>query len=172
MQSLLDTMFIKRFCLPTNVDIKSFENGDEKINSCRCSSYNHSACIIKGKNNKLQVLSFGFNQMGDDKCNKPGIHAEQDAVSKLIPLKNKKRLEIVNILVVRLSSKNKLQLSKPCNRCINTMNIMPIKKGYKIQNIYYSNEESTIVKTSLYNLEKEEKHYSRYYRQRIKKINE
>jgi cytidine deaminase len=167
MQSLLDTMFLKRFCLPTNANIQSFENGDEKINSCRCSSYNHSACIIKGKINKLQVLSFGFNQMGDEKGVKPGIHAEQDAVSKLVPLKYKKRLEIVNILVIRLSSKNKLQLSKPCNRCINTMNILPIKKGYKIQNIYYSDSTNNIVKISLKNLEKEEKHYSKYDRQRL-----
>jgi cytidine deaminase len=167
MQSLLDTMFLKRFCLPTNANIQSFENGDEKINSCRCSSYNHSACIIKGKINKLQVLSFGFNQMGDEKGIKPGIHAEQDAVSKLVPLKYKKRLEIVNILVIRLSSKNKLQLSKPCNRCINTMNILPIKKGYKIQNIYYSDSTNNIVKISLKNLEKEEKHYSKYDRQRL-----
>ena len=63
MLSLLDTMFIKRFCLPVNSNIQSFENGDEKISSFRCSSYNHSACIIKGKLNKLQVLSFGFNQI-------------------------------------------------------------------------------------------------------------
>jgi len=167
MQSLLDTMFLKRFCLPLNSDIQSFENGEEKINACRCSSYNHSACIIKGKINKLKVLSFSFNQMGDEKGSKPGIHAEQDAVSKLIPLKYKKRLENVNILVIRLSSKNKLQLSKPCNRCIKTMNIMPIKKGYKIQNIYYSDSTNNIVKISLKNLEKEEKHYSKYDRQRL-----
>jgi len=165
--SLLDTMFIKRFCLPINTNIQSFENGDTKINACRCSSYNHTACIIKGKLNKLQVLSFGFNQMGHEKCNKPGIHAEHDAVSKLIPLKYKKRLEIVNLIVIRLSSKNKLQLSKPCNRCINTMNILPIKKGYKIQNIFYSDDKNNIVKISLKKLEKEEKHYSKYDRQRL-----
>ena len=167
MLSLLDTMFIKRFCLPVNANIQSFENGEEKINSCRCSSYNHSACIIKGKLNKLQVLCFGFNQMGDDKCNKPGIHAEHDAVSKLMPSKYKKRLEIVNLLVIRLSSKNKLQLSKPCYRCINTMNILPIKKGYKIQNIYYSDDKNNIIKIPLKKLEKEEKHYSKYDRQRL-----
>ena len=167
MLSLLDTMFIKRFCLPTNTNIQSFENGNEKISACRCSSYNHIACIIKGKINKLQVLTFGFNQMGDEKYNKPGIHAEHDAVSKLIPLKYKKRPEIVNLLVIRLSSKNKLQLSKPCNRCINTMNILPLKKGYKIQNIYYSDDKNNIIKISLKNLEKEEKHYSKFDRQRL-----
>ena len=110
--------------------------------------------------------------MGDSSGINPGIHAEHDAIAKLIPLRRKKKLESINILVIRLSGKNKLQSSKPCSSCIKIMQTLPIKKGYKIQNIYYSNEESTIVKTSLYNLEKEEKHYSRYYRQRIKKINE
>ena len=167
MLSLLDTMFIKRFCLPINANIQSFENGDEKINSCRCSSYNHIACIIKNKKNKLQVLSFGFNQMGDEKYNKPGIHAEQDAVSKLKSLKYKKHPEIVNLLVIRLSSKNKLQISKPCNRCINTMNFLPIKKGYKIQNIYYSDDKNSIVKIPLKKLEKEEHHYCKYDRERL-----
>jgi len=167
MLSLLDTMFKKRFCLPINSNIQSFENGDEKINSCLCSSYNHIACIIKNKKNKLTVLSFGFNQMGDEKYNKPGIHAEQDAVSKLTSLKDKKHPEIVNLIVIRLSSKNKLQISKPCNRCIKTMNNIPIKKGYKIKNIYYSDDKNNIVKTSLKKLEKEEHHYCKYDRERL-----
>ena len=47
--------------------------------------------------------------MGDTYGKMPGIHAECDALSKLMPLKNKKRLESINILVVRLSSKNKIQ---------------------------------------------------------------
>jgi hypothetical protein len=47
------------------------------------------------------------------------------------------------------------------------MNILPIKKGYKIQNIYYSDSTNNIVKISLKNLEKEEKHYSKYDRQRL-----
>ena len=48
------------------------------------------------------------------------------------------------------------------------MNIIPEKKGYKIQNIYYSDSEGNIIKTSLESLDSEEKHYSRYYKQRQK----
>ena len=58
---------------------------------------------------KVRILSFGVNQMGDSAGKNPGIHAECDALTKLMPLKNKKRLESINLLVVRFSPKNKIQ---------------------------------------------------------------
>ena len=166
MNNLLDTMFIKRFCLPSNTDIKMYENGDSNISSCICGNYNHISCILQGRGNpkKARILSFGVNQMGDVDRNTPGLHAECDAISKLIPLKSKKKLEIINIIVVRLSSKNKIQSSKPCSNCIDIMLRFPPKKGYRIQNIYYSDLFGNIVKTSLNTLEREERHYSRFYR--------
>ncbi len=122
--------------------------------------------FYKGKGNlkKVRILSFGVNQMGDTDGNAPGIHAECDAISKLIPLKLKKKLENINIIVIRLSTKNKIQSSKPCSNCIETMINLPPKKGYKVQNIYYSDVFGDIVKTSLNTLEKEERHYSKFYR--------
>jgi cytidine deaminase len=122
--------------------------------------------FYKGKGNlkKARILTFGVNQMGDSDGNAPGIHAECDAISKLIPLKPKKKLENINILVIRLSTKNKIQSSKPCSNCIETMINLPPKKGYRVQNIYYSDMFGDIVKTSLNTLEKEERHYSRFYR--------
>lgn len=105
--------------------------------------------------------------MGDTDGLKPGIHAEYDSIRKLIPLKRRKRLENINILVIRLSGKNKLQSSKPCINCINMMKTLPEKLGYKIQYVYYSNENGEIVKSNLKNLEEEEPHYSRYYRNKI-----
>ena len=47
--SIFDTLFIKRFCLPANVDISLYEIGDAKITSCLCGNYNHAACILQGK---------------------------------------------------------------------------------------------------------------------------
>ena len=99
----------------------------------------------KGAMKKARILSFGVNQMGDINGNTPGIHAEEDALSKLMPLKYKKRLEPINLLVIRLSSKNKLQSSKPCSNCIKLLSIIPKKKGYKIENIYYSDENGDII---------------------------
>ena len=113
---------------------------------------------------KARILSYGVNTMGDSKGLQPGIHAEHDAIRKLIPLRRNKKLVNINILVIRLSGKNKLQSSKPCINCINMMKILPIKLGYKIQNIYYSNENGEIIKTSLTSLDNEDKHYSRFYR--------
>lgn len=114
---------------------------------------------------KNNILCFGMNQMADSDGLKAGIHAEQDAINKLKPLKYKKKLETINILVIRVSTKNKLQSSKPCANCIEYMKNVPIKKGYKVQNVYYSDNTENIVKTSLTSLDNEEKHYSRFYRQ-------
>lgn len=49
MYSLIDTLFIKRFCLPINADIESYETGMKNIDSCLCGHYNHASCILKGK---------------------------------------------------------------------------------------------------------------------------
>lgn len=118
----------------------------------------------KGDLKKVRVLSYGVNKMGDSEGVNPGIHAEYDAITKLIPLKKRKKLENINLLVIRLSGKNKLQSSKPCSNCIHTMKILPEKKGYKIQNIYYSDSNGNIVKTTLSNLDNEEKHFSKFYK--------
>lgn len=123
--------------------------------------------LFKGKNatmKKARILSFGTNMMGDSDGIEPGIHAEHNALIKLKPLKFKKKLESINLLVIRLSKTNKIQSSKPCSNCIKIIDLIPKKKGYKIKNIYYSDNEGNIVKTTLNNLKNEEQHYSRYYR--------
>jgi hypothetical protein len=164
-------LFTKRFCLPSNSDIKQYENGEKKVNSCLCGHYNHISCLFQSNwcfdKNKLKILSLGVNSMGDSLGIKPGIHAEYDAIRKLPPLKRKKRLENINILVIRLSGKNKLQQSKPCYNCIKTMRILPIKLGYSIKNVYYSDNNGKILKTTLRELESEEAHYSRFYKRMI-----
>lgn len=169
MESIFDILFIKRFCLPSNTDISNYENGKSQISSCMCGNYNHVSCIIQGKNyiwKKVNILNFGFNRIGDIDGNHAGVHAEHDAINKLKPLERKKNLECINMLVVRISKHNKLQNSKPCANCIEIMKILPEKKGYRIRNIYYSNENEEIVKISLKNLENEELHYSKFYRRK------
>lgn len=49
MSQIFDTMFIKRFCLPSDVDISSYEIGMSHISSCLCGNYNHACCILQGK---------------------------------------------------------------------------------------------------------------------------
>ena len=119
---------------------------------------------------KTKILSFGVNQSSNSDCITAEIHAEQDAINKLKPLKYKKKLESINILVIRLSSKNKLQSSKPCANCIESMKNNPTKKGYKIQNVYYSDSEGNIIKTNLVSLDNEEKHISGFYKLKLKNL--
>ncbi len=104
--------------------------------------------------------------MGDSSGNKPGVHAEHDAINKLKPIKRKNNLQNVNLLVIRLSKQNKLQSSKPCENCLKILKTLPEKKGYKIKNIYYSDEHGDIVKSCLRNLENEELHYSKFFRKK------
>lgn len=98
--------------------------------------------------------------------NVPGIHAEHAAINKLKPSYRKKRLQTINLLVIRISKNNKLQSSKPCTNCIQNMKTLPEKKGYKIKNVYYSNNDGDIVKSNFQILEKEEQHLSRFYRRK------
>ena len=157
MDKLLEQMFIKRYCLPFDTNISLYTEGTcTNISSCVCGHYNHISCILQ----KDQVLSFGVNLMGNGKI--PGIHAECAAISKLMPIRNKKRLKSINLVVIRISPKNKIQSSKPCNNCIKTMRVLPKKLGYIIKHIYYSTSDGTIIKTTLSSLEIDEKHYSRY----------
>ena len=166
MQNVFDTMFIKRFCLPVDTDINLYENGQINTKQCLCDNYNHISCILQGGS----ILSYGINKIGDAKCVNAGVHAEHDAILKLLPLKRQKRLKHVSILVIRLSVKNKLQSSKPCGNCIDIMKTLPIKFGYRIKDVYYSNNEGNIVKTNLNKLDNEEKHYSSFYRKRNIKL--
>ena len=140
----------------------------EKRMLTRASAERIITCHVFYKGNgdmkKVRILSFGVNQMGDSNGITPGVHAEQDALDKLIPLRKKKKKDSINLLVIRLSTKNKLQSSKPCSICIEKMKIIPAKKGYKIHYINYSDGEGKIIKTTLASLDSEEKHYSRYYR--------
>lgn len=118
----------------------------------------------KGKLKNFNILSYGVNVYADIDGKTPGIHAEHDSIMKLPYMKCKKRLESVNILVVRLSKTNKLQCSKPCHNCINMLSVYPKIKGYNIRHVYYSNEHGEITRTSLSKLEREQQHYSRYYK--------
>ena len=53
--------------------------------------------------------------MGDSDGLEPGIHAEHNALLKLKPIKIKRKLESINLLVVRFSKTSKIQSSKPAS---------------------------------------------------------
>lgn len=119
---------------------------------------------------KANILSIGYNRMGEKNGLYPGVHAEHDAINKLKPLSRNKHLKAVNLLVIRVSKNNKLQSSKPCANCIKIIKSLPIKKGYRVRNIYYSDDNGNIIKTNINNLEKDELHYSKFFRKKMRNI--
>lgn len=54
--SIFDTLFIKRFCLPSNVDISSYETGNSSNSPCLCGNFNHACCILKGKERNFKKV--------------------------------------------------------------------------------------------------------------------
>jgi ribosomal protein L34E len=151
-----------------NLELMHFHHASVEI-STMC----HAFYKPKGKGkvdmNDANVLCFGLNTLGNIEGTVPGVHAEHDAILKLRPLKRKKKLMPINMLVVRLSKINKLQSSKPCHNCIHMMKTLAPMRGYSIKNVYHSNKDGEIIKTNLSELGSEEKHISKYYRQQRKK---
>lgn len=79
------------------------------------------------------------------------IHAEHQAISKL--KRRSGHIKKVDLIVVRINKTNFFSNSKPCMKCLEKIRYMPIKKGYKIKNIYYSNEKGNIIKCKTNKLE-------------------
>jgi len=162
MNTIMDTMFLKRFCLPSNTDLDEFKNNNIKIRNCICGNYFHVSCAFQGNYN---VLSYGMNKYTDSEGTLPSIHAEIDAILRLPFVKNKKKLIKINLLVIRFLKSGQLASSKPCFNCIQNMVYIPKKRGYKIEDIYYSENNETIIKTNINKLLNElNPHVSSYYR--------
>jgi deoxycytidylate deaminase len=91
------------------------------------------------------------------------IHAEQDMIRKLKPVKG--RPVKCNVLIVRYcySDKENKQIvfrsSYPCANCIYSLFIQAREKGYLIKNIYYSTDHNTIQKQSMTSIIYDEKKY-------------
>ena len=159
MESLLEYLYVKRFSLSCNY---SSTASAEKSKCQDCHNYNHICCLYKSTPHldKANIVSIGINQIhGTHYLQR--VHAECDAILKLKKLRRKKPI-CLNLLVIRISSTKKLQTSKCCKHCIQLLKKMPLKKGYIIKNIYYSNQKEEIIKTTLPQLEKDEAHCSRH----------
>ena len=127
--------------------------------------------VIK-KNNILNVLSYGINTY-DDSRSEGTTHAEINAIKNIVSRSNNgKHLIGIDILVIRTSNTGKIGMSKPCVKCIIDLSTLPQKKGYIIKNIYYSNNEGLIIRTTIKNLIlAKDFHVSRYYQNHNFKFN-
>lgn len=144
MDSLIELMYKKRFGLSSISNLN-------KNNCCENTSFYHIACCFSGG----RIISFGQNHFppSTDHYKTPmsSIHAERDAVNKLPKIRKKKK---VSMLVLRFTKTGNLTMSQPCNKCINNMCTLFPKKGYYVQDIYYSNYDGTIKHTNLSKLTK------------------
>lgn len=125
--------------------------GLTKINKTLIPSYlfgdfYHSACImVKIKKDTYMPISYGINSSNGVTSR----HAEYDAVKHLKPLEKGKNLKNICILVIRITKKQEISNSKPCFHCIKCLNKDPILKGYKITNVFYSDENRNIKKENI-----------------------
>ena len=72
------------------------------------------------------------------------LHAEVDSIMNLPVNKKKKKIK-VNMFVSRTNPKgNRLMMAKCCDSCLKYIHTNLPKKGYKLNKIYYTNEEGEI----------------------------
>ena len=127
-------------------------------------------CIISGKmhlhmamffeDNGSNIIPLSYGQNGATIYN--SCHAEQNALLKL-KNRNTKKLTSINLLVIRTTLNGIIGNSKPCAHCLAIMCTLPQKKGYKINNIFYTDQNGTIEKKKLGELLNDDLHISRMY---------
>ena len=89
----------------------------------------------KKESRVLYVLSYGINIYDNRGVGK--VHAEINAIENLPYRPYKKKLQKINILVIRTSKNGKIGISKPCVKCLYDLSIIPQNKGYIIKDIFY-----------------------------------
>jgi cytidine deaminase len=123
------------------------------------------SCVIFNHNCFDKFITYGENQ---DRLNynSSSIHAEECCLYKLKPITDNK-FKKIDLLVVRVSKGGSLNMSKPCGHCIKLMKNLATEKGYSVKNVYYTESNDVVVKTSLNKLLNDDNvHISKYYRRR------
>ena len=80
------------------------------------------------------------------------LHAEIDLFNKLPSLRRSKNLKRIDFTIVQIYGKSdnyRYKNAKPCMHCLNKLSVYSIKKGYRIGNIYFSDDNGTITKSTL-----------------------
>ena len=101
-------------------------------------------------------MTYGINNQAIDdfqlKIN-GSEHAEDNAMRKLRLKKRSRKLIKIDILVIRVNNYDQFCISKPCIHCCKKMALLPTR-GYKINKIYYTNNEGEIVSERMSSLMK------------------
>ena len=122
----------------------------------------HIATIFPDKGTNFNILSIGQNIARNEY---KSCHAEHEAINRL-KNRNTKQLMGINIYVLRTTLTGSIGMSKPCAHCLAIMCSLPQKKGYKINNIFYTDQNGNIEKKKLGELLNDDLHISRMYTER------
>lgn len=134
-------------------------------------TYTHMAAVV-GPNNKICTRGINDSYRSPRNGSEFKIHAEMDAVDKLnfareIKKRKKREILVVDLFVIRANKNGELKNSKPCQQCLNYINQRRKLIGFKINYIYYSNENSDIICSKFSDLlSEDDKFISRYFRTR------
>ena len=118
----------------------------------------HYAIFLPHKDKTLQnIIVIGECDVSRTYFGSPSIHAEHDALMKLLKYKN--RPNVLDLIVVRYSKTGKLGASRPCYNCIKKLEYCVKKYNINIHSIYYSTQEGYIIKEQLKNMLESETTY-------------
>jgi cytidine deaminase len=109
------------------------------------------------------MISYGENRHKPNTLST--IHAEENAIRKLPPIKKKKNNNKnpikLDLLVIRVASQ--MGNSKPCIHCLLKLRELP-SRGYSVRRVFFSTSSGAIVRYSLdYLLNEEDPHVSSFY---------
>ena len=142
------------------VDTRLARNDNGAV--CTCISggkmHLHMAMTFEDTGSHIIPLTYGQNMTRDN----VSFHAEHNALQKL-PNRYSKKLLPINIFVLKTSMTGIIGNSKPCAHCLAILSTLPLKKGYRISNIYYTNFDGNIEKKKLNDLFNDDLHISRLY---------
>ena len=129
---------------------------------CTCMSggktHLHMAMTYVDSGSHISPLTYGQNMTRDQLS----YHAEHNAIQKL-PNRYSKKLLPINIFVLKTTMTGIIGNSKPCAHCLAIMSSLPVKKGYRVANILYTNLDGNIEKKKLIDMFSEDLHFSRLY---------
>jgi cytidine deaminase len=168
--SIIDTDYTKsrQFCkkfsdslyehMEDMIDLRLARNSDGSPCIALDKNNLHIAMVFEESGNNIIPLTFGQNWAS---CT-ISYHAEHNAIRKLTN-RDSKKLQNVNIFVLRTTLAGTIGSSSPCSHCLAIMCTLAKKKGYKINDVYFTNSDREIERKKLTELLKEPPYLSRYY---------
>ncbi len=86
------------------------------------------------------------------------MHSEMDAINKL-KVNRGSRLIIIDVYITRVNKSGEMRNSKPCNKCCKHMNVVALKKGYRVKKVFYPDETCNVIEKKFEQVLKDSANY-------------